>query len=273
MARFKLAASTLALVAAVWAGAQAGTVIVIDTWAYDQYSESGTATVYLGEDKLRVEFAGKDRNIQAIFDMEKSDAPVMWIIEPATETYTKMDLSTLKKTEGKMRAQFEQFENYLATMSAEERAEFTKQYKKQLRQAEDMLKFEERKKKTSYEKVGEEKINEWTCVHLKGMLNKEMRKEAWVAPWSGIGLAPEDTQVLAGFSNAFGGFAGEMVPFRAEKVEGSDGAIEGFPVRLVFYEDGSKIIKQEVKEIRKEDLEARLFEVPEGYTEESPELE
>lgn len=272
MNRFKLAAAVFALAAAAWTAAQAGTVVVLDTWSYDQYTESGAAVAYLGEGRLRVEFKGKETNIQAIFSAETPDNPVMWIIDPAGETYTRMDKNAFKKMEGMMREQFEMFENYTANMSVEERSEFEKQYKKELRQAADMLKYEERMKKTSYKKIGDEKINEWNAVHLEGAMNKEKRTEVWISPWDEIGLDPADTRVLNQFSEAFGGFAGEMVPFRSEKIEGHEGTLEGFPVRILFFENGSKIIRQEVKEVRKEDLDPKLFEIPEGYTEKSPDM-
>jgi hypothetical protein len=61
-----------------------------------------------------------------------------------------------------------------------------------------------------------------------------------------------------------------MIPFNAQKVEGSDKPIDGFPVKTIFYEDGNKIVRQQVKEIRKEDIDPKLFAIPEGYTEKAP---
>jgi hypothetical protein len=135
-----------------------------------------------------------------------------------------------------------------------------------------LLRFEERMKKTTYQKIAAgEKVDVWTCDHLKGMFNKEMRKEVWVAPWSAVGLEYKDVAVLAAVAETFKGLAGgEMVPFNAQKVEGSDTPIDGFPVKTIFYEDGNKIVRQQVKEMRKEDLAATLFAVPEGYTEKPP---
>ena len=248
--------------------------MVIDTWAYDQYSESGTATLYLGENKLRVEFAGKESTVQAIFDVEKQDEPVMWLIDPAAETFTKMDAKTLKKTQDRMQEMSEMLDNYMTNLSAEERAEVTKQYKKQLRQADNILKYEERMKKTTYKKIaGGEKVGEWTCDRLNGVFNKEISKEVWVAPWPELGLDAKDVAVLTAVAEAFKGFAGETVPFNNRKVEGSDTPVDGFPVRTVFYEDGNKIVKQEIKEIRREDLDPKLFVLPDGYTEETPDLD
>ncbi len=268
MSRATLAAAGLLFVALVWTAAQAGTVIVVDTWAYDQYSESGVATMYAGENKLRVEFAGKESNIQVIFDVENKDDPVMWVIEPASQTFTKMDAKAIKRTREKMQQAYEMLDNYMKSATPEERDEITQKYKKQLRQADHMLKFEERMKKTTYQKVASgEAVDSWTCEHLKGMFNKEMRKEVWVAPWSNLGMEYKDVAVLTAVCEVFKGFAGETVPFIGQKVEGSDAPVDGFPVKTVFYEGGNKVIRQQVKEIRKEDVDPKLFAVPEGYTE------
>jgi hypothetical protein len=154
-------------------------------------------------------------------------------------------------------------------MSAEERAEIAKQYKKQLRQAENLLKYEEWMKKTTFEKAaGGEKVGAWTCDRLKGMFNKEVRKEVWVAPWTEVGLEPKDVAVLVAVSDAFKGFSvGETLPFTGQKVEGSDAPVDGLPVKTIYYEAGEKTVREEIKEIRREDLDPKLFTLPEGYTE------
>lgn len=269
MARVRLFATICVLLASAVTAANAGTVIKAETWAYDSYSESGTATLYLGENKLRVEFVGKENTAHAIFDVENPNEAVMWMIDPAAQTYTRMDLKTLKKTQDKIQQMTEQLAAYTAKMSAQEKAEITTQYKKQLRQADDLLKYEERMKKTTYQKAAAgEKFGAWTCDRLKGMFNKEMRKEVWVAPWSEVGLEPKDVAVLVAVADAFKGWSvGETLPFTGVKVEGSDTPIDGLPVKTIYYEEGNKIVREEVKEIRKEDVDPKLFTLPEGYTE------
>lgn len=271
MDRIKLVAAMVLFVASTVTVALAGTVIVVDTWAYDQYTESGVARMYAGENKLRVEFKGKESNVQVIFDVENKNEPVMWIIDPATQTYTKMDAKAIKKTRDTMQQSYEMFDSYMKTASAEEREEITQKYKAQLRQAEHMIKFEERMKKTTFQRVASgEKVMDHTCDHLKGMLGKEMRKEVWIAPWSDLGLEYKDVAVMTAVSDAFKGFAGETIPFVAQKVEGSDTPVDGFPIQTFFYENGTKIIRQQVKEIRKEELDPKLFVVPDGYKEKPP---
>jgi rubrerythrin len=267
----KLVAGTLAVLALALTVAHAGTVIVVDTWAYDQYSESGVLTIYLGENKARAEIARKEDAVHIIYNLENKDAPVMWIIEPAGQTYTKMDKETIKKTQDKIQEMSEMLANYLSTASPDERDEINKKYKKEIRQANKVIKYEERMKKMTYEKVaGGEKVKAWTCDHLKGMFNKDLYKEVWVAGWSDVGAEPKDVAVLSAIGEAFKGFGGEILPFTNQQVKGSDGPLNGFPVKTVFYEDGNKIVRQEVKEIRKEELDDKLFVLPEGYTEKPP---
>ncbi len=262
-----VAAGLLALAfAAVWA--QAGTVIVFERWAYDPYSDSGSFTAYVGENKARVEIKGKDNTAQVIFDVEKQDAPIMWVVTPADQSYIKMDSKTLKKLQDKMQEMYEMLKGYTATLSPDEKAEIEKQYKKQLRQADYVMTYEERTKKTMYQKVaGGEKVNAWTCDHYKGMFNKELDTEVWVAGWKDVGLEPKDLAALVAIGQIFKGFGADLVPFMGQKVEGANATIDGVPVKTIHYEAGNKTVRDEVKEIRKEELDPKLFVVPEGYTE------
>jgi hypothetical protein len=43
--------------------------------------------------------------------------------------------------------------------------------------------------------------------------------------------------------------------------------VNGFPVKAVFYAEGTKSVREEVKAIRKEEVDPKLFALPEGYTE------
>ena len=129
----KLVAGTLAVLALALTAAHAGTVIVLDQWSYDQYAESGTQKIYVDSNKVRVEFTGKDKAVQIIYDIENKDAPVMWVIDPAGQTYTKLDAKTMKKIQDKMRQMSEMFSAYMSKAPEEERDEINKKYKKELR--------------------------------------------------------------------------------------------------------------------------------------------
>ncbi len=267
----KLILGSLLVLTFALTAAHAGTVMVINTWSYDQFSDSGTHTWYLEPTKARIEFKTDDEETWVIFDLTNKDEPVMWIIEPNARTYTKLDKKTLGKAEGQMREAMEMTENYMSSMPTEQRAAIKKQYGKQIRQAEKMMYYEDRMKKMKYEKVaGGEKMNDWTCDHYKGTFKKELYKEIWVASWEELGVEYDDLAVLASMAEMFKGFAGEMIPFVDKKVEGDGGVVNGFPIKTHYFDDGKKVVKQEVKEVRKEDIDGALFVLPEGYDEKEP---
>ncbi len=246
------------------AAPHAGTVMVVDAWAYDQDSESGTGTYYLEENHARVDFKGKESDVTLIYRLDL-DKPVLWIIENQASRYTELDQDTVNKAYGEMQQQIEMMDNYMAKMSAEERDQIKKQYRKQIRQANKLLTFEERAKKMSYEKVESGvDVNGWACDYYKGMFQKALYEDIWVADWKTLGVEQKDVAVLNGVAKIFKGFAGDMLPLVDKKMEGGEDKINGFPVKAVLYEDGTKYMKKEIKEIRSENLDAGLFELPEG---------
>jgi hypothetical protein len=274
MRNVTLVAGCFIVLALAFTAVRAGTVLVVESWAYDQYSESGATTMYLGDDKVRVEFTGKENVVHLLYDMTNTGAPVMWMMNPGEQSYVKMDSKTLEKTRAKIQEFMESVESYWMKMTPEERNEMTARYRKEMRRANDVLKHDQRMKKMVYEKVASgEKVKTWTCEHVKGMVDKEPYKEIWVAPWGDLGVEPVDLAVLTKLSQAFKAFGGDDLPFNGQKVSGSDAPLDGFPVKTIYFEDGNKYLRQELKEIRKEELDPKLFTIPEEFTEKAPDVE
>lgn len=265
MKSFALAITCLVVLACAFAAPQAGTVMVVEAWSYDQYSESGTRTWYLEENRARVDFKGKESDVSVIYRLEDKDNAVMWVINNQASEYTELDKKTIKDAYGQMQQQMEMMDTYMAKMSVEERENLKQQYRQQIRQANRLMTFEERGKKMSYEKVdGGVDINGWASDHYKGIFKKDVYEEVWVADWKTIGVEQTDVAVLNGMGELFKGFAGDMIPLVDKKTK--DGSLSGFPVKAVFFEDGEKYMRREVKEVRKEDLDPGLFELSEGLT-------
>ncbi|UCH84608.1 MAG: DUF4412 domain-containing protein [Candidatus Latescibacterota bacterium] len=262
MKQFALFITGLMVLACTFAVPRAGTVMVVESWSYDQHSESGTRTWYFESDRARVDFKGKESDVTVIYRLD-NDKPVMWVIDNQNTQYTELDAKAVKKAYGQMQQQMEMMDTYMQKMSAEERENIKTQYAKQIRQANKLMTFEERGKKMSYEKVeGGVDFNGWTCDHYNAMFKKDRYSEVWVADWKTLGIEQTDVAVLNQMGEQFKGFAGDMIPLVDRK--GKDGNVNGFPVKALLYEDGNKYMKREVKEVRKEDLDAALFEIPEG---------
>jgi hypothetical protein len=268
MRALRLISWSLVLVALALTAAEAGTVLVVETWAYDPYSDTNVATLYLGDGKIRADVVQKDKKSSVIFDATNKDAPVMWILDPTALTYTKMDKAALDKIRGAVQSQLEMFNTYTAKMTQEEKAEFGKQYKKELRQADEIVKYDDRMKKSVYELAASgENLKGWACDRINVTFDKKPYKEMWVASFAELGIEPADVAVVTAVTTAFGAFAGDTQPFVGRKVQKSDKPIDGYPVKVVFYEEGNKIVREELKEIRKENVDPKLFELPADYKE------
>jgi hypothetical protein len=92
--------------------------------------------------------------------------------------------------------------------------------------------------------------------------------EFWIANWSDAGISREDVAVLDDVVEVFEGFGQEFTQLAVLWIEKSGGVIEGFPMRIVIYHDGSKLMRMDVTEIRHEELTSDLFELPKDLHEE-----
>ena len=72
-------------------------------------------------------------------------------------------------------------------------------------------------------------------------------------------------QQMGEFFKGFSQFAREA-PFRVgSEAAQQEGDYAGVPVRQIFYQGGRPNMKTEINEVRREDFDASLFELPQGY--------
>ena len=71
-------------------------------------------------------------------------------------------------------------------------------------------------------------------------------------------------EFIKGLSQFGGGQAEQQTPFRVG-AGGDDPDFSGVPVRQIGYRDGRPSSRSEIKEFRREDFDAAIFEVPAGY--------
>lgn len=68
-----------------------------------------------------------------------------------------------------------------------------------------------------------------------------------------------------------GKFFSEMmkgVSFYKVETEKKEGKFSGSPIKIIGYEEGEKVFKMELKEIKRESFSPTLFEIPKGYKKE-----
>jgi hypothetical protein len=231
--------------------AQAGVMMVnIDTQIGQAAMQNKT---YLDKDKVRIELESKDAGQVFIF---RQDKQVFWFIDTKAKTYTEMTKADLDN----MLNAVKQMEENLKMIPEEQRAEIMKSMQGQIPFAVPHPVY---KKTATGEKVGQ-----WTCDKYEGTLDGNKYDEVWTADAKKLGLAAEDFTVMAEMAKFFEGFAkGAGSFFKVGSDEWAQGGgYAGMPVKSIMYTNGTAASTRELKEIKRQNLAAKLFELPDGLT-------
>lgn len=248
----KMSVGLICAVVFLVARAQAGIVILNTNESRDQ---SGTATyqdkTYLEKDRIRVEMKGKDIDQAFIF---RKDKEIFWFIDNNAKTYTEMTKGDLDN----MQIAIKQMQENLMSLPAEERAMIEKSMQANMPFAVPH---------PTYKKIASgEKVNQWICDKYEGYLDNKKQDEIWTADPKKLGLTTDDFTVLQEMSRFFEGFVKMSVSFY--KVGSEEWAKEqgyaGMPVKTITYANGQATNTRQIKEIKRQDLSAALFELPAG---------
>ena len=214
-----------------------GGVMVNSHESFQDPGEPMTTTVFVETDRVRIETAGEFGRSVMIF---RGDKQTMWIVAPDQRTYQEL-------TE----EQIDRFGEQMGGMPMAAPAT----------------------SKTEYSLVAsDQQINQWTCDKYEGVRDGEKQREMWTVPPDEIGLEASDFEVMKqmaefvkGFSKFGGGQADQQSLFRVGGGEGKDQDFSGVPVRQIEYQGGRPSSRSELKEVRREDFDSTLFEVPAGF--------
>ena len=121
--------------------------------------------------------------------------------------------------------------------------------------------------KMVYKKVASgEKVNQWLCDKYEGYAPDKDKEEIWTTDWQQVGITEADLKVIRGMGEFFAEFV-KNLPFLSN-VGSQEWAKEqgyaGFPIRTMHYSGTQVRYKTEIKEIRRQDFTASLFELPNG---------
>jgi hypothetical protein len=241
--------------------ALAGTVITSEIKGYVPGEESGTATLYLDENRCRMEFKGAQSHNFMIYAMDDDKKPVLYLVDQHKWTYIELKEKDLKKIKGQLSDQMEQMEAYMKNMDQAQRDQMKAQFGKQIERMEKILSPPDPAK---YEFEGGEaaKVADWDTQHFKCFYEEELENEVWVASWADAGVTLDDMTVLSAMYKDFGEMASAAAFFH---VMWGEANVEGFPVRIMGYRDGLKSQQTIVQNIAKRDLEDDLFVVTKDY--------
>ena len=239
-------------------------VLMVSTQEFFQGSQQQPATTKLRveSDRVRIEMDGTERSDVMIF---RGDRQVMWIIDHKAKVYremTKADIDRLGGRASEIRAMMQE---QLKNMPPERRQMVERLMKSKM----SGMGGAPQPAKTEYTKVASgQEINQWTCDKYEGIREGQKRREVWTAAPDQLGLEMSDFNVMQQMAEFIKGFSqfGREAPFRVgSEAAKQEGDYSGVPVRQIYYQGGRPTSKSEIKEVRREDFDASLFELPAGY--------
>lgn len=221
-----------------------------------------THTTYIEKDRMRADVKGKEEEMTFIF---RSDKEVFWSIDQKKKSYfeiTKGDRAQMKR---RMEEGMKMMEENLKNLPPEER-----------KRVEEMWKGKSAPEgpKRLYKKVKSgEKVNQWLCDKYEVYEGNKKVEEVWATDGKKIGLKPEELKVMEDMGDFFSeitkDFSSRFYQVRREEKEG----FSGIPVKIIGYEKGKRTFAMELKEVKREEMMANLFELPKGYKKEKFEIE
>lgn len=244
----------------------AGTRVEVETWAYDQHSESARMTIYIDGNRLRVDSADGENSVILISDGDKSE---LVSLDHKPLEYVRIDKDGAKKFYQNIEAGIEQLKQFLPQMPAEQRAQIEEQMTGGFRAWQLLEAGGDKDDKFAYESGSEpETIGEVDCSQYVGSYKKQHFHDVWVAPFDKVGVKAGDVKTLLQLPDQFRGFFSMVLPIGSLRGEASGGKL-GMPMRVVMYDQksGEKFVRCDVLEMKNEDVDKAIFEIDDIYDE------
>ena len=258
MQLFQLLCSVVWLLGILVPGLEAGVLIVSDYESAHAPQGVSTSKAYVDRDRMRVEMSGKEADQVFIFRQDKER---FWLIDNQNKTYMEMTQQDLRKMKEKLDGAMAMIQEKLQSLPPEQRKTVEQLMKGKMPAATpEALKIVYKKVATG------EKINQWICDKYEGHATEKDTEEIWTTDWQQVGITEADLKVIRGMGEFFAEFA-KNLPFLSKigsKEWEQEHGYSGFPIRTI-YSSGTQVrYKVEVKEIRRQDFAASLFELPSG---------
>ncbi len=218
------------------------------------------ASIFLDGKKMRAET--EDSNV--IF---RSDKKLFWMIDTKKKNYYEMTKKQLKNTGKKISGAMAQLEKQLANMPPAQRKMMRKMMKGQMgAMGGSPKKIAPMKYKLIKSGV---KIGKWKAKHYEGKRSGKVVSELWTVPMDELDLKKSDLKVFKEMSSIFDelkkSLPKNMMGYQMPDISLSqmNKGFDGFPVKALSR--GKETQVTELKEVKRQSLDSKLFTVPKGY--------
>ena len=263
MKRFQAVLLAFILFAGFMAYAEAGVVFTTIDTSFDDPRDSGVSTAYIGDNGMRAESRAEGEKNTIIF---RSDKEVLWVINTADNSYSEITKKEIKKIKSRMDEAMRMMQEQMKNMPPEQREMMEQMMKGKA------MPMPAQPEKEVYKKVASGvKAGKWKCDKYEGYRGGLLTEEVWTTSWKKLGIEQKDFRVMqsmAEFMSELSPDAASMFNVGSEEWEEKQG-YPGVPVRTILYSKGKKVSKTEIQEIKKEKIDASLFELPKGLTKQS----
>ncbi len=247
----------------LWLPALTAGVFMVNTQQFLGGSKKPTTTkLRVESDRVRIETEETGRGEVIIF---RGDQQVMWIIDNKAKAYREMTKADADRLGGQAIDMMAKMREQMEKMPPQQREMVEKMMKSRMG---DMAGGAQ-PAKTEFTKVASgQEIHQWTCDKYEGVREGQKQREVWTTAPDQLGLAMSDFKVMQQMGEFFKGFSqfAREAPFRVgSEAAQLEGDYAGVPVRQIFYQGGRPNMKTEINEVGREDFDASLFELPQGY--------
>jgi len=263
MKRFQAVLLAFILFAGLLGYSEAGVVFTTIDTSFDDPRDSGVSTAYIGDNGMRAESRAEGEKNTIIF---RSDKEVLWVINTADNSYSEITKKEIEKIKSRMDEAMRMMQEQMKNMPPEQREMMEQMMKGKA------MPMPAQPEKEVYKKVASGvKAGKWKCDKYEGYRGGVLTEEVWTTSWKKLGIEQKDFRVMQSmgeFMNELSPDAASMFNVGSEEWEEKQG-YPGVPVRTISYSKGKKVSQTEIQEIKKEKINASLFELPKGLTKES----
>ena len=239
------------------ASARAGVVLIAETAAPAGNAPAAVQKAFVDADRIRVESPALGGRILLF----RKDRQVVVFLHPDKRTYAEATRAAMRKLQRQTEEADARYRQLLKDLPAN-REPLLDDLMRNPRSPQYM------RPTVLYKKVaGENRIASWPCDQYQGTAAGRKVQDVWTATWTDLGLTDDEARVLVAYGEFYRELAGTPAPVFPVGVAGrpTERAYAGFPVRVIgTAKDGTPRVT-ELKEVRREDLDPALFEVPADY--------
>ena len=214
---------------------------------------ASTHLIRLDHGKVRID---ADRNPDGYL-IYRGDKHVLWAVDLKAKTYTETTGKDFEAMAAKRDAVLEKLRDQMRDLPDDQKQAME----------EMMARVGGSGPGTDFRKAGDGgKVGPWPTEKYEGLRAGMKVTEIWTTKPADIGIPDAELRPLKDMAGMIGKFSKDLAALAGEQ----GAPLDGLPVKTVAFREGKAYWQSELKDAKREDLPASLFELPAGLTRSKP---